>query len=475
MKKALVLGLALALVGGVAYANFCARDVVPAATILVPYVVVDVTASGAPDDTGVTTITGITNVSRDAIVVHFTAWDATSDPKVDFDEILSGYDVIQINWRDFLNGRFDFFDTSRTNFTAAAPYIFDPFEWGPDGRGQGGGLVAPANRNTNPAAWPNCKPLGNAYGPAYGNRSDLAGTIQSLLQGVLIGYDHDGCGDPGNLRSTRLGYWEDLTADPTFFYVTADVVLDCNLYFPSNDLYWGTGIASSANVLVGDTIYLDSTNGFSEMMPAVHVEANQQWGRPDFNEFYGEKLTDIVETWREPLATAFAFRYANDTAGGISSHVILWKNYAEFNSGYIDDCGSYVYYAWDMDERSLSTTTEPISGLPSSGRDPNQFPFETQKVPLVSNYFDLPGAYGWMLIVLPPSYGTFTDPTVGDLDPTSNPNYQGWAGLTFEWAGYSAGTDAATMANANCLPDQVLPALGANTGVFPVDWVPAAL
>ncbi len=34
---------------------------------------------------------------------------------------------LQINWRDFLNGRFDYFDTARTDFTAPAPYTLDPF------------------------------------------------------------------------------------------------------------------------------------------------------------------------------------------------------------------------------------------------------------------------------------------------------------------------------------------------------------
>ena len=36
--------------------------------------------------------------------------------------------------------------------------------------------------------------------------------------------------------------------------------------------------------------------------------------------------------------------------------------------------------------------------------DPNQFPLETQKVPLTQAYFDLPASSGWMLIILPPSY-----------------------------------------------------------------------
>jgi hypothetical protein len=457
MKKVIILSLALALVGGVAYANFCARDVVPAATLLFPYVTVDVDLSGAPNPAGQTTITGITNVSRTAVIVHFTAWDATSVPRIDFDEILSGYDVLQINWRDFLNGRFDLFDTSATAFTATAPKTFDPFEWGPDGRGQGNTgsqLTTPQNRNV-------ITTCGSV--PPYTDRSDLASTIQGLINGVLMAYPHDGCGTTG-LRGDKTG-WSPTGINPTFFYVTADVVQECNLLFPTDTEYWNFGtVATSMNVLIGDVIYLNPTTNTSEMFPAVHLEASQAVPRTAVLPFYGEKTA--AETYREPLGTAFAFRYGNSPADNVTSNVILWKNFHEITTDdTVDDCGSYLYYAWDMDERSLSRTTQPISGLPTGGLDYNQFPLETQKVPLTNTYFDLPDTYGWMLIVLPPSYpygGAYTDPTTA-TDVSDNP-YMWWAGIQFNFGSYSAGTDAATMANYWCYANQVLPQLGANPG-----------
>ena len=56
MKKifAVTLVAALALFAGSAYANFCARDVVPASTLLVPYVVVGMSGN-VPDPAGYTT------------------------------------------------------------------------------------------------------------------------------------------------------------------------------------------------------------------------------------------------------------------------------------------------------------------------------------------------------------------------------------------------------------------------------------
>ncbi len=387
MKKILILGLALALTGGVAYANFCARDAVPAATLLFPYVAVQTDAAGVPVDLGQTTITGITNVSSTAQIVHFTVWDINSVPRIDFDEILSGYDVLQINWRDFLNGRFDMFDTAATAFTATAPLTRDPFEWGPDGRAQAAGLTTPQNRDVITT----CTTV-----PPYGNRSDLATTIRSLITGALAAYDHDGCSDPSALRTDLSWYGSDLTANPVVFYVTADVVSACSLDFPSQTDYWAN-YAMNNNVLTGDIIYLNSATNYSESFPAVHIEASTQQGGSVFG-FYEEKVA--AETYREPVATAFAFRYGNDPLAGISSNLIFWKNFAEtYGPGKnIEDCGAYLYYAWDMDERSWSRTTQPISGLPTGGRDPNQLPFETQKVPLTNAYFDLPASYGWMLL-----------------------------------------------------------------------------
>ena len=111
MKKTLILALALALVGGVAYANFCARDIVPSASLLVPYIVVDTDASGIPNPNGYTTLTVVTNVSSAKQFIHVTVWSADSEPVVDFDEVLSGYDVWSINWRDLVTGNFNLFDT----------------------------------------------------------------------------------------------------------------------------------------------------------------------------------------------------------------------------------------------------------------------------------------------------------------------------------------------------------------------------
>ncbi|MGQ9495499.1 MAG: hypothetical protein ACUVRY_04460, partial [Thermoanaerobaculaceae bacterium] len=267
MKKVFVVLAVAALAVPGAYANFCARDVVPAATLLFPYVAVSTDVLGIPDPNGQTTITDIINTSREAIIVHYIVWNILSQAIIDFDEVLSGYDVHRINWRDFLNGRFDLFDTSRTDFQAAPPRTFDPYEFGPDGRGQSGGLTAPQNRSAISTAQ-----LPNGV-PPYFNKSNVANVIRGLVGGPLSAYGHNGCGGVGNLRTDKE--WFDIeSANPLFFYVTVDVVSKGSLLFPSQSSYWDSGIPTNRNQLLGYMVWLNAAQNYSEGAPAVHVEAS---------------------------------------------------------------------------------------------------------------------------------------------------------------------------------------------------------
>jgi hypothetical protein len=468
MRKFIVLfAVALAVFAGTAYANFCARDVVPAATLLVPYAAVG-HSLGIPDAAKPTTLFSITNVSQAATIVHVTLWDAKSNPELDFDVLLSGYDTWQVNFRDVMLGRFDLFDTAATAFTGNR----QPFEWGPNGRD--------ANE---PGSWPNAgvlplaqnrnvAPLTSCANPPYGDLSSLSSAIVTKFVDVLIPHVHNGCTEP--IRPDRTSWTTALANDPIFFYATADVVDACSTLFPSSTGYW-TGPGDFRNVIIGDVIYFDPSNNYSEMMSAVHIEADIDWTDP-LRTFYGRYNNTTFNAgpdFREPLATAFAFRYV-DEAPTFASNVLVWKNKTEFItvSGVqrVNDCGRYLYYAWDHNEHSLSRTAEGgPSGFDFFDRDPNQFPFETQSVALTAAQFDLyatldAGAnnIGWMLLVFPPSYGFV--PT--DTADAFNADTQAWVGTTFKYNiggnKFSAGTEAATMANAHCFLTQTLPGLGVN-------------
>ncbi|MFZ5787682.1 MAG: hypothetical protein ACOY3Y_14665 [Acidobacteriota bacterium] len=323
------LPLLLALAAAAAEANFCARDDVPAATLLFPYVEVGVTPEGVPDPQAETTISRIVNVSPNAVVVHFTVWDVTGVPRVVFDEILSGFDALQINWRDFLNGRGDLFDTARTDLTASAPLTRTPYQWGPD---RPCSLPGPACTDPLPEAQNRGAVTEGQcpVSPPYGDRSDLAPLIRTLLRGSTVARDQVECGwdvlDP-----THELFVGTLGPSPIWFYVTADVVGSCTPTSPMDPAYWN-GVARDDNVLIGDVIYLSPAGNRSEMMPAVHIEAAAgAGGGPSVTGFYEERSAG-AETRREPLGTAFGFSYASDRWAGIETSLILWKNLTEMST-----------------------------------------------------------------------------------------------------------------------------------------------
>jgi len=458
VKKTLALLLGFTLVGGLAYANFCARDYVPAATLLVPYAVVDLDATNQPDSNGYTTTLTVTNVSRVAQLIHVTVWDARSNPIVDFDEVLSGYDVWSINFRDLLNGRFDYFDTgtSRVGFfdNSGPSYDYNGIPgvdtgnpcppWGPSSNcGYGGNLVPDDYDTAN---------LSGCEFP-YGDLSSLGPTITSNLQAVIRNYPQvNPCGtnDPSSAP-----YWQNITNRPVFFYVTVDTAVQCSLRFPNDTNYW-TYDADFDNVLIGDILYMNSNANYSEMIPAVHIEADQDWtGRT----FFQSRLLGGRDDRREPLATAFAFRYFNDPALGFSTDVIVWKNYHDRGFiapnffFYLADRG-YIYYAWDEDEICKSRTGGP-SGFASV--EPNNLPLETQKVPFdQANWSGLPDKAGWVLLVF--------DPSIRKAALTPTQEYQAWVGVKYTFGNYSAGVDAATLGNYHCFASDVLPTLNALPG-----------
>lgn len=502
MKKAfVVLAIALALFAGQAYANYCARDIVPAASLLVPFAQQGL-ALGGVDPQGKATLFEITNVSSEAEIVHLTVWNMFSQHVVDFDIILTGYDAIEINFRDILNGDLDLMATplpsiDKTKYTTKlqiAGEDYTPFELGPDGRGVvgdgtvwGDTLPYPEDRNVFAAT------TGCAKFP-YGKYPSLASCWRDKIAWPLASL---GIYDVTHSNASGTNDWlsNPIDASNLYFYITADVVNRCSVLFPDSAEYWqapGTpqGIIGGRNVLVGDVIYFDAKNNYSEALPAQHME----WDAQAFDmAHYYQRYADLALTtsYFEPLGTAMSVRYQNDAM--VKSNLWFFKASATLNSGYdandfntlksktgtcdnegwkyfleIDDENGYAYYSWDMDEYPTSILTDicPISPCPGIPLRPNVLPFETQAVAIDTNNFDLSGSKGWMLFVLPPSYGYEGTPCV-----TIGCSNMGWAGVQFTFNtgsnNYSAAMEAATIANANCFSTQVSPWFGINYDYIP--------
>jgi hypothetical protein len=461
MKKTIILALALALVGGVAYANFCARDIVPSASLLVPYIIVDTNADGTPNPNGYTTLTVVTNVSSAKQLIHVTVWNAASDPVVDFDEVLSGYDVWSINWRDLVTGNFNLFDTGPGFWTGTIGTAGDAF--GPTSNPLGAtfvGLADPEDTDFTPPAVTGC-------GYPWGDLSIYSGIIKAGLTDPLVAWVDQDTNCDTDAEITFSGWLASLTASPLFFYATIDTVFACNGFFPNQTEYWDfanpeafAGYNTRHNVLTGYDFYLNFSANYSESTPAVGLEASGIWGGTGFySKERDDSGTTNIQDDREPLGTAYAFNYLN--AGGVTTDVVVWKNYHEFDT--VNDnvlaCLPYIYYAWDEAEQAKARTiTTCPSGLCFGNPEPNVFPFETQKVPVTAtNFTGLMTGNGWMLIVFDPSIPTNQTIVVEDF-------LQAYVFAKYNFGAYSTSVEATTMANFWCDARQQLPFLNVYNG-----------
>lgn len=488
MKKLLAVLVAAGLGLGVAYANFCAKDIVPAATLLVPYAVVDADpVTGNPDPAGYTTLLSVTNTSAARQIIHISVWNMMSDTVVDFSEILSGYDVWTINFRDLINADFNLFDTYvQKSTTYPQGYLYQATGssgFFPGNTGVGSpvdpwGPTVNRTQSTDPD-WPDLPRsqdigTGEYTAPANPNLScpphspKLTGGLKEYYRDVVIRgtltavqalpqLAHVALDCRQNLNVSNAGSWlANLGPYPYQFYVTVDTVAACTQFFPNQDEYWRTsvgnqtGFLTNNNVLVGYVYYVNFTRNFSEALPAVHLERDPDWATDTRTGFYDRYANQYnQEDGTEPLGNAYAVNYWN--SGPLSSELIVWKDNHEFvdldgNGEFdvIDACRRYTLYAWDEDEQFRSQTQQGgISPAPTAPGQINALPFETQKVPVTqANFPAIPGTTnGWLLLV-------FDSANV--VNPLQNPDTQAYVAVKHSFGNYTMAVEAALMANTLC-------------------------
>lgn len=160
MKRFLTLALAGALVlgvGSVAYANVCAFDPAPAATLLFPFVSYNYDAGS----NGYNTLMAITNVSADAQIAHVTVWTDYSTAILDFNILLTGYDVVTFDIRNILeNGQLPV--TVNDDYAGG---IFSDGPWSENNEIVAGSIPIPFPNPPDPEATDtlNCLPTDEAY------------------------------------------------------------------------------------------------------------------------------------------------------------------------------------------------------------------------------------------------------------------------------------------------------------------------
>ncbi len=493
--------IVLLFVAPVVSANYCALDEVPAATLLFPFVAFDYEGGY----NGQTTQIAITNVSSEAQIVHVTIWSDYSVAILDFNVVLTGYDVVRMNTRDILafgllptedeaTSRKDNIWVDDDSNAGGTP--FDDGPWSTHNELHDPPVVLsnlPDPESTTPL---DCDPDDWISSPVNYVDPIPPGTL-----GVFEGYlkasqtsarSYLDCADEVE-EFPEETWFIARDSGPVWIYVTADVVASCNKDLPDGQAstYFALDRANTDgvlddNVLIGDVIWLDTGKRFSEADEAVHLES---FGPASDVTFYTRYTLafDAFADGREPLPSAWAIRYQVIQDDGIDTWIRVFKgstlnrtvadlasssvgpNWGSINSVgpanlYASACVPYTYYAWDEDENvnSVSSDEDPWSGTEDPIRPvPNLLPLEVQEV-RIDQFFIVredpdEEFFGWLLLIWPGSNGAPVGNTAGDLDD----RYQTWVGARYTGFGYfSAGLSGAVMANFNCDDTQVLPLLG---------------
>jgi hypothetical protein len=457
-----------------ARANVCAFDPVPAASLLFPFVVFDY---NQPAD-GVTTLLTVTNLSPEPQIVRVTLWSDTGVGLLNFNVVLSGYDVQVVDIRDILyygtlpeTGTAGDLDVGPNQAPGArGPVSHDNAPWVAVTPGRGSASLVDRCPPTSPA-YPDYPPMPQSV-------LDQLRALLSASQSAL--HDHDDCA--GTTAPVEPADWFQLrsTADPTWMYVTADVVWSCARssqpdFEPG---YWRApaagGQAQYQNVLMGDVSWVGGLSGGVDH--AVQLEADPDLGRVAALDAGGAPISfyyrfstgagDGADN-REPLPTAWALRYLgwydsssytrirvfkSPTFAAIPPDLLVTGDPLVPTSLTARDCLAYSYFSWDEDE---NVNTEPGCGWAGCPpyRGVNLFPLVTQEVSI--NQLDFVDSDGWALFVWPASNWPGSGQPLPD-------RYQTWMGVYYDAYGttFSGATSALVAANANCFPDQVLPALG---------------
>jgi hypothetical protein len=388
--------------GGV-LAGSCRVANQPSATLLVPYFEVDLN-----DPQGATTLLSINNASAKASLSRVVLWTDWGVPTLAFDLYLTGFDVQSLNLRDLFNG--------------TLPHT------GPAISPKGALSLATGD-------FPGCGAANGPHVVPTQDLPDLAAADRDFLRAAHTGRPMANGPNAANTAQPArcLG-----SARPegslAVGYVTIDSVSRCTPFTvgtstntPVDPKYFaagGTGLASNANVLWGDVIYVDRKDqrADSETMVSVVADADA-FGAGDYT-FYGRYVDFDARDGRAPLSSLYYARYAGGGPFFGDTDLLVWRdNRTKDATG--ADCakgpswsplGEYQLVAFDEQEN------------PTLIPDSNAFPLATQKTRVGSAPLPVPNPYGWIMI---------------DLWHHEGIHAQGWVGVRMSSQGrYSIGHEA---------------------------------
>lgn len=283
----------------------CDIAVAPAATLLLPYFEVDISATTTD---AVNTIFTITNTSAMPQIAHVTVWTDWSFPVLDFNIFLTGYDVQGVNLNDLI-GRGVIPPTSITT-----------------PRGSRSLVNSTGNPNFAAGVATTCA---NLPGPIPQN-------LRQAVQAALTTGDYTlidpTCTSPvGGTHANAIGY------------ITVDVANNCSQTLPTTSSYYANEILYD-NVLIGDYQRINpsaATGNYAGGESMVHIRAVPEGGPAGsdvnfggaypysnlpytFYDRYVPELTPRIDR-RQPLPGVFAARYIAGGTGNFNTEFAIWR------------------------------------------------------------------------------------------------------------------------------------------------------
>jgi hypothetical protein len=411
----------LFVVGNQAFATENAIDVVPAATLLLPYFEVDLT-----NPNGRTTLFSVNNASAAPQLAHIVLWTDQSRPTLDFTIYLTGYDVFTANLGQLFR-------------TGGIPPVQGPFAVNPANEIPGVDDNAGAfSIDTGDAvdAGENCPfPLPANIGPG------LLAFIQSVHQGGPV---------PGGFGTISGLCGGTVSTGLARGYLTVDVVNNCDPLIHNNPGYF-QGFAKTgfdANTIWGDFFLINPAQAFAQGEPLVHIEtyADSVAGEGPVYTFYGRYVSPPYDgdDNREPLATTWGTRYL---LGGVftgGTDIICWRDAGTLASSAFFSCATRntgdgqpmsqnQVVIFDEEENPVTIVGSPFSPSQSF----NVCPWETQRV-IVGQGLPVPFNFGWVYLNLNTNitgdFFGFHQAWVGSLMQASGLFSVGLQGVAFDHA-----------------------------------------
>lgn len=369
-----------------ARAEIGTMDVVPAATLLLPYFEVDLGKSN-----GRTTLFSVNNASATAVVAQVTVWTDWGIPSFGFQIYLTGYDVQAINMRDIFNGI----------LPVTADAGSDPTD-----------TLSPKGRISQDINFPgSIGPCGSSQ-TTYNNPDPTLAIKVQNLQRV-----HEGLSSPIDGRCWGENYGDQIARG----YVTVDTVFICGLLTPADAGYQTTEVTNQ-NVLWGDSLLIDPSKNTAEGETLVHIEACPSpfvgngaglcpFAPGDYT-FYGRYANIAGQDSREPLATTFAARFEK----GKATNFLVWRDTKTSPTGANGHqaCGGHPSWfplsqtdvvGFDEQERPSDLCFLPDNVSPPVGGTQTCFPLATQRVKVkgankIAKNMNVPGRDGWVYLNL---------------------------------------------------------------------------